>query len=80
MSKNEEVLINPFGFREYDARWLYPKDINKAGIKNVGLGFGTQIISKTKKLHRRNKIILCIPYTLIHFFNQRNRHIKTVYF
>jgi len=30
-------------------------------------------ISKSKNLHRANKIILCIPYTLIHFFNQRNR-------
>ncbi len=35
MPKNEEVHINPFGFREYDARWLYPKDINNTGIKNV---------------------------------------------
>ncbi len=40
MPKNEEPYINPFGFREYDARWLYPKDINKEGIKNVGRGFG----------------------------------------
>jgi len=38
--------INPLGFREYDARWLYPKDINKEGIKNVGQGLGSQIISK----------------------------------
>ena len=48
----EDVYINPFGFREYDARWLYPKDINKAGIKNVGLGLGSQIILKTKKSPR----------------------------
>ncbi len=52
MSKNEEPRINPFGFREYDARWLYPKDINKEGIKNVGRGFGSQIISKIKKTPR----------------------------
>ena len=45
MPSSENIHINPLGFREYDARWLYPKDINKAGIKNVGLGFGTQIIS-----------------------------------
>ena len=43
----EDVHINPSGFREYDARWLYPKDINKAGIKKVGQGLGSQIISKT---------------------------------
>ncbi len=44
--------INPFGFREYDARWLYPKDINKEGIKEVGKGLGSQIISKTNKSPR----------------------------
>ena len=32
--------INPLGFREYDARWLYPKDINKEGVKIVGQGLG----------------------------------------
>ena len=48
----EDININPLGFREYDARWLYPKDINKEGIKNVGRGFGSQIISKTKKSPR----------------------------
>ena len=52
MPKNEEVHINALGFREYDARWLYPKDINKAGIKDVGKGFGSQIISKTNKSPR----------------------------
>lgn len=45
----EDAHINPLGFREYDARWLYPKDINKEGIKNVGQGLGSQIISKTNK-------------------------------
>tara|TARA_B100000686_G_scaffold353100_1_gene457338 strand:+ start:1317 stop:2771 length:1455 start_codon:yes stop_codon:yes gene_type:complete len=49
MPKNEEAHINPFGFREYDARWLYPKDINNEGIKTVGKGFGSQIISKKIK-------------------------------
>jgi len=48
----EDIHINPLGFREYDARWLYPKDINKEGIKNVGQGLGTQIISKTNKSPR----------------------------
>ena len=48
----EDVHINPLGFREYDARWLYPKDINKSGIKNIGLGLGSQIISKTNKSPR----------------------------
>jgi len=48
----KEAHINPLGFREYDARWLYPKDINKEGIKNVGQGLGSQIISKTNKSPR----------------------------
>jgi len=52
MSKIKDAHINPFGFREYDARWLYPKDINAEGLKTVGLGLGTQIISKTNKSPR----------------------------
>ncbi len=41
--------INKNGFREYDARWLYPKDISLGGIKNLGIGLGTQITNRTKK-------------------------------
>ena len=52
MPKIEDANINPLGFREYDARWLYPKDINKEGIKKVGQGLGSQIISKTNKFAR----------------------------
>ena len=52
MPKTETVHIDPNGFREYDARWLYPKDINQAGIKNIGRGLGSQIISKTKQSPR----------------------------
>jgi len=52
MPKIEEAVISPLGFREYDARWLYPKDINLEGIKCVGLGLGTQVILRTKKSPR----------------------------
>ena len=52
MPKSETARINPFGFREYDARWLYPEDINQEGIKNIGQGLGSQIVSKTKKSPR----------------------------
>ena len=45
----EKLKIDPFGFREYDARWLYKKDINLPGIKNLGKGLGSQIIKHTKK-------------------------------
>ena len=47
------LKINPFGFREYDARWLYEKDINRQGITNLGKGLGTQIINQTKKKNPR---------------------------
>ncbi len=50
---SEEIKIDPFGFREYDARWLYEKDINQSGIVNLGKGFGTQIINHTKKNNPR---------------------------
>ena len=45
---NNSSKIDPLGFREYDARWLYPKMINGEGIKEVGKGFGSQIIKKVK--------------------------------
>lgn len=38
-----EPMITPTGFREYDARWKYPDDINLPGITELGLGLGTQI-------------------------------------
>ena len=53
MSESEKIHINPLGFREYDARWLYQKDINQSGIENLGKGLGTQIIKNTKKKNPR---------------------------
>ncbi len=50
---NKDIKIDPYGFREYDARWLYKKDINQAGIENLGKGLGTQIIKHTKKNNPR---------------------------
>ncbi len=47
------IKIDPFGFREYDARWLYPEDINLNGIENLGKGLGTQIIKHTEKNNPR---------------------------
>ena len=47
------LKIDPYGFREYDARWLYEKDINQLGIENLGKGLGTQIIKHTKKTNPR---------------------------
>ena len=53
MPKNENININPLGFREYDARWIYKKDINQLGIENLGMGLGTQVIKHTKKNNPR---------------------------
>ena len=50
---SENLKIDPYGFREYDARWLYKKDINQLGITNLGKGLGTQIIKHTKKNNPR---------------------------
>lgn len=36
-------MIAPTGFREYDARWKYPDEINLPGITALGLGLGTQM-------------------------------------
>ncbi len=47
------MKINPNGFREYDARWVFEKDIDIEGITNLGKGLGTQIINKTKKKNPR---------------------------
>ncbi len=50
---SQKIKIDPYGFREYDARWLYEKDINQEGIKNLGKGLGTQIKNRTKKNNPR---------------------------
>ena len=36
-------LVKATGFREYDARWLFEKEINLLGIQALGLGLGTYI-------------------------------------
>ena len=43
------MKIKQSGFREYDARWLFPEEIDLDGIKELGKGLGTQIINSTKK-------------------------------
>ncbi|MCL4766278.1 MAG: phosphomannomutase/phosphoglucomutase [Hyphomicrobiaceae bacterium] len=34
-------LVRPTGFREYDARWLFPDEINLMGLNAIGLGLAT---------------------------------------
>lgn len=40
-----EILpkVKPTGFREYDARWIFEKEINLLGIQALGAGLGTLI-------------------------------------
>ncbi|MEQ1756055.1 MAG: phosphomannomutase/phosphoglucomutase [Micropepsaceae bacterium] len=38
-----QALVSPNGFREYDARWLFPKDINLNGIRLLGASLATLI-------------------------------------
>ena len=45
-------LVKPTGFREYDARWRYPEEINLMGLKAVGLGMA--------ELFRRKQVPLRI--------------------
>ena len=47
------MKINPNGFREYDARWIFEKEIDLGGIADLGKGLGTQIIQSIKKKNPR---------------------------
>ena len=38
-----EPMIAATGFREYDARWRFPEEINLPGMTALGLGIGTQM-------------------------------------
>ena len=44
-------LIKPTGFREYDARWLFPQEINLMGLQAIGMGLGT--LFKAKNVPQR---------------------------
>ena len=60
---NNSVKIDPYGFREYDARWIYEKDIDDGGIDSLGKGLGSQIIKHTQK-NNPWVIFLCVFYYL----------------
>src|SRR3982751_541276 len=38
-----DILIDASGFREYDARWLHPEQLNLRGAQRLGMGIGTLI-------------------------------------
>src|SRR5712692_2679904 len=37
------AMVKATGFSEYDARWLFEKEINLMGVQALGLGLGTLI-------------------------------------
>jgi phosphomannomutase / phosphoglucomutase len=49
----KDLKIDPYGFREYDARWIYEKDVNNKGITNLGKGLGSQVKTHTQKKNPR---------------------------
>lgn len=40
------MVLAATGFREYDARWRFPDDIDAEGMTRLGLGLGTQMIER----------------------------------
>ena len=65
---NNSIKIDPYGFREYDARWIYEKDIDDGGIDSLGKGLGSQIIKHT---HKNN------PRVVVgHDYRSYSEHIK----
>src|SRR6202166_3955253 len=44
-----EPMVKATGFREYDARWLFGKEINLMGIQALGMGLGALIAELGQK-------------------------------
>jgi phosphomannomutase / phosphoglucomutase len=42
----QHALVKATGFREYDARWQFEKELNLKGVQAVGKGFGTLILRR----------------------------------
>ena len=60
-------LVTANGFREYDARWLFGKDINLLGITALGMGLGTYLGEIGVPL----KVAKCLTKPVV--VNDRNR-------
>lgn len=39
-TRESTAIVAPCGFREYDARWRYPEEINLLGVQTLGMGLG----------------------------------------
>lgn len=42
----QNALVKQTGFREYDARWMFEKEINLKGVQAVGNGFGRLMLKR----------------------------------
>ena len=72
-----EPMVKATGFREYDARWLFGKEINLMGIQALGMGLGALIVEVGAKQevvtgHDFRGYSASIKYAVI------NRHKTTV--
>ncbi|MBL8638755.1 MAG: phosphomannomutase/phosphoglucomutase [Alphaproteobacteria bacterium] len=45
-SFERDIWVKEAGFREYDARWLYPEQINLRGIQSLGMALGSMVKSR----------------------------------
>ena len=50
-----EPMVKPTGFREYDARWLFGKEINLMGVQALGMGLGTLIARTGRQAGDRHR-------------------------
>ncbi|MCY4542022.1 MAG: phosphomannomutase/phosphoglucomutase [Rhodobacteraceae bacterium] len=41
-----DPFVTPTGFRDYDARWLFPDEVNLAGVNAVGLAIGDLMLDR----------------------------------
>jgi phosphomannomutase / phosphoglucomutase len=78
-----EPMIAPTGFREYDARWRYPLEINLPGVTALGLGLGTQMHERGIEPviivgHDYREYSLAIKQALVLGLVQAGIHVKDI--
>jgi phosphomannomutase len=54
-------MVKATGFREYDARWLFGKEINLLGIQALGLGLGTYDARASARSRRSSPATISAP-------------------
>ena len=47
--KLDTTIISPYGFREYDARWVFPEDVNHQGLEIFGFSLGIYISNRVQQ-------------------------------